>query len=136
MFEDVIEDGYEEEEFIEETTLVGPAGPGRPMTVTESYAPSRASVIEESVVHQNPAVNTTIHSVGKQMSFYDRLRASKMGNSELLSGHGDVNSVSRQENDGDKELSFYQKLKKSKEKARENNQSQYVTYQSQKPEPL
>ena len=138
-----------EEEFVEETTVIGPAGPGRPMTeVTEtihrpdtvveerivsnpSYAPS---MVRESRVVSNPSVVTeTVVSGNNQMSFYERLRASKMGNSELLSGNGDVNSVSRS---NDNQLSFYQRLKKQKMAARENNKSQYVTYQSEMPEPL
>lgn len=96
---EVVEGEVDEQEFIEETTVIGPAGPGQPMTIHETVTPAnRTSYVEERVV-SNPSVVTerTVVSNNSQMSFYERLRASKMGNSEILSGNGDVNSAYRTE---------------------------------------
>jgi hypothetical protein len=138
--EEMVDDtNIHEEEFIEETTLVGPSGPGQPMVMTETVVPAnnRTSYVEERVV-SNPSVmsNTQTYRTGgngnSQMSFYDRLRASKMGNSEMLaSPEKEVTQVIKP-----KGMTPYQKMKQEKLAARRNDISQNATYQSEKPQPL
>lgn len=98
--------------------------------------PAQSYVSGPSYVSNPSYVTETVVSNPGQMSFYDRLRAQKMGGrTELLSGQGDVNQQTRfgvTQEEG--QLSFYQKLKRQKEQ--QKAQMNQATYQSEFPEPL
>lgn len=98
-----------------------------------AYVSNQSYVSNPSVVSNPGYVSQTVVTNNNQMSFYDRLKASKAtGNTLLLSGQGNVNEISRFNESGDESnLSYYEKLKRAK---KEGNKT--ATYQSELPEPL